>query len=131
MASRVKHMLDDVSQAKETAEGDRETASRELDEARRESYAIRAEAREIAGSERERLLDEARAEGEALIERTHCEIAQSVEHARETLRGDLAALAVEVAEKVLRSELTDEQQRKATTVYLEEATTAWSGGHGH
>lgn len=119
-AEGVKDMLDDVSQAKEAAEADRETATRELDAARGESYAIRAQAREIAGSERERMLDEARAESEALVERTQREIAQSVERARESLSEQTGLLAIAMAEKLLRSDLSDEQKRKATTVYANE-----------
>jgi len=119
-AEGIKNTLDEANSAKETAEADRGAARDELDEARRESYAIRAQAREIAGSEGERILNEARAEEEAIIDKAQREIAQSVERARESLRDQTGALAIEVAEKLLRADLTDEQKRKATMVYANE-----------
>jgi F-type H+-transporting ATPase subunit b len=120
-AETIRNTLEDANNAKTSAEADREQARHDLDEARRESYAIRTQAREIAGSERARIIDDARAESEQIIDKTQREIAQSIERARESLREQTAALAIDVAEKVLRGELTDEQKRKATTVYLDEA----------
>jgi F-type H+-transporting ATPase subunit b len=119
-AKGIQNTLDEAREAKETAETDRATARHELDEARRESYAIRTQAREIAESEHARILDGARAEAEQVIAKTQGEIAQSVELARESLREQAGTLAVQVAEKLLRSELSDEQRRKATMVYLDE-----------
>lgn len=122
-AEGIKQTLDETQERKTEAETDRAEAERELNDARRESYEIRTQAREIAGSERERILDGARAQSELIVEKTQRELAQSVELARELLRERTAELAIDVAEKVLRGELTDEQKRKAATVYLDEATS--------
>jgi F-type H+-transporting ATPase subunit b len=119
-AASIKQSLDQARETVAEAETDREHARHELDEARRESYAIRTQAREIADGERERILDGAKAEAEQVIAKTQREIAQSVELARESLRERAGTLAVQVAEKLLRTELSDEQRRKATTVYLDE-----------
>lgn len=120
-AEGIKKTLDEASVAVENAQTDREAAARELDDARRESYEIRAQARTIAQGERERIIDGARVESEQIVSQTQREIAQSVEQAREALRERVGTLAIDVAEKVLRGELTEEQRRKATTVYLNEA----------
>ncbi len=119
-AEGIRHSLDEARETKAVAEADRQKAQHELDEARREAYEIRSQAREIAEGERERILDGARGESEQIIEKTQREIAQSVELARESLRERAGALVVEVAEKVLRGELSEEQRRKATAVYLDE-----------
>jgi len=120
-AAGIRGSIEKARETQAAAETDREQARHEIDEARRESYAIRTQAREIAEREHDRILDGARAESEQIIEKTQREIAQSVERARESLREQTASLAIDVAEKVLRGELTDEQKRKATTVYLDEA----------
>lgn len=122
-AQGIKHTLDEAQERKTAAEADREQAERELNGARRESYEIRSQAREIADRERERILDGARADSELVIEKTQREIAQSVELTRESLRERTAELAIDIAEKVLRGELTEAQKRKAATVYLDEATS--------
>jgi F-type H+-transporting ATPase subunit b len=120
-AKTIKHELDEARATRTEAEADRKDAQHELDDARRESYEIRTQSREIADGERERILDGARGEAEHVTEKAKREIAQSAELAREVLRQHAGALAVEVAEKVLRTELSAEQKRKATTVYLDEA----------
>lgn len=119
-AESIKQSHNRARETEAAAETDRHEAQHELDQARRESYAIRTQAREIAQAEHERILDGARAEAEHVIERTQREIAQSAALAREALRERTATLAIEVAEKVLRGELSDEQKRKATTMYLDE-----------
>ncbi len=120
-AKTIKHELDQARETRTAAEADRTDAQQELDSARRESYEIRTQSREIARGERERILDGARAEAEHVVEKAKRDIAQSADIAREALRERAGALAVEVAEKVLRTELSAEQKRKATTVYLDEA----------
>jgi len=119
-AEGIKESLEKTRETETAAEADRQAAQHELDEARRESHAIRAQGREIAEGERERIIERARGESEQIIEKTQQEIAQSVELAHESLRERTGALAIQVAEKVLRGDLTDEQRRKATTVYLDE-----------
>jgi len=111
-AEGIKQTLNEAQERKTAAEADRE------------SYEIRSQAREIADRERERILDGARADSELVIEKTQREIAQSVELTRESLRERTAELAIDIAEKVLRGELTEAQKRKAATVYLDEATSS-------
>ena len=120
-AEGIKRTLDEAHQTNALAEADRQAAQDELDGARRDSYEIRTQSREIADSERDRILDSAKGEAEHVIEKAQREIAQSADLAREVLRQRAGALAIDVAEKVLRAELSDEQKRKATSVYLEEA----------
>jgi F-type H+-transporting ATPase subunit b len=120
-AKTIKHELDQARETRAVAETDRKDAQQELDSARRESYEIRTQSREIARGERERILDDARGEAEHVVEKTKRDIAQSADIAREALRQRAGELAVQVAEKVLRTELSTEQKRKATTVYLDEA----------
>ena len=118
-AARIKQELDEAQATKTEAQTDRQEARDELDEARRESYAIRSQSREIAEGERGRILDGAKAEAALVIERAQREIEQSAEVARAALREEVGTLAIRVAEKVLRGELTEEQKRKVTTTYLE------------
>jgi len=119
-AAGIQQELDEAQATKAEAQTDRQAARDELDEARRESYAIRSESREIAGGERERILERAKGEAAHVVEQAQREIEQSAEVARAALREEAGTLAIRVAEKVLRGELTEAQKRKVTTVYVDE-----------
>lgn len=86
----------------------REQAEQILDQARRRSNQMIEEAR-----------DNARLEGERMIEHARGEIDQQLNRVKEELRAQLAALAVEGAERILESSVDEQKHRKM----LEELAT--------
>lgn len=79
----------------------REQAEQILDQARRRSNQMIEEAR-----------DNARLEGERMIEHARGEIDQQLNRVKEELRAQLAALALEGAERILESSVDEQKHRK-------------------
>jgi F-type H+-transporting ATPase subunit b len=80
-------------------------ASEQLRQAREEASKIIEQARQHANQMIEQAKNEARAEGERLREAQKVEIEQDVNRAKETLRGQVATLAVAGAERILGSSI--------------------------
>ena len=93
----------------DTAKRDLEQASQQAEEikkdARREAQTILDQARNQASTMIEAAKDEAREEGERLKAAGVAEIEQESNRIRETLRADVAALAVQGAERILESSI--------------------------
>ena len=80
-------------------------AEEELTRAKEEAAQIIEQARQRANQMVEAAKDEAREEGERLKEAAQAEIEQEVNRAKEALRSQVAALALNGAEKVLESSI--------------------------
>ncbi len=80
-------------------------AEEELVKARAEAAQIIEQARQRSNQMIEDAKGEARAEGERLIEAARSEIDQEINRARESLRRQVAALALQGAEKVLEERI--------------------------
>jgi len=80
-------------------------ASDQLRQAREEASKLIEQARAHANQMIEQAKNEARAEGERLREAQKVEIEQDVNRAKETLRGQVATLAVAGAERILGSSI--------------------------
>ena len=87
--------------------------ARLLEEARREHSAILREAAEVKG----RIMDEARAkarlEAEKMVADAKRQIEAEKESALRDVRREVALLSVEIAEKILREELSDENSQRS------------------
>ena len=84
-----------------------------MDQARREQAAILKEATETKARIVADAKAEARAEAEKLIADAKVQIAAEKESALRDVRKEVALLSVQVAEKVLRQELSDEDSQRA------------------
>ncbi len=80
-------------------------AEQQRAEARAEAARIIEQARQRGNQMIEDAKDQARAEGERLLQAAQAEIGQEVNRARENLRRQVAALAVQGAEKVLEDSI--------------------------
>lgn len=102
--------------AAERAEKDlalaQDRATDRLREAKEEAQKILEQARHQAGQMIENAKSEARAEGERLKEAQRAEIEQEVNRAKEQLRGQVAALALAGAEKVLGASVDANRHRE-------------------
>lgn len=123
LQSREKFIRDSLEQAKE----DRETAEARLKEYTERLETARAEASEIveegkrdAEAVRQRIEDEAREESERMVERARREIELAKEGAVRELYTLSARLATDVAERVIRRELSAEDQQRLISQAIEE-----------
>jgi F-type H+-transporting ATPase subunit b len=110
------------------AEGRLAACRRQMDELDHELEGIRASVRAQAESERDRLLAEAR-EAAGRIRRDAVAAAeQEVRRAREDLREEAAALAVELAADLLRTEVTDADRTRLADEFVARVERAPAAG---
>lgn len=91
--------------AEESLAAAREEAETALSEARDEAQRIVNQARGQAAQMLEQAKQDAEAQGERIKEAAAQEVEQEVNRAREALRGEVAALAVAGAERILRASI--------------------------
>jgi F-type H+-transporting ATPase subunit b len=108
-----------IKQQLAEAEAAREEAKRQLAElegrlraAQAEAQATRERVLREAAELRERLTAEARQEAARLVETAQTEIAHATRQARTELRAEVGALAIEVAEHLIRRSLRDEDHQR-------------------
>ena len=95
--------------------------STEYDDAKRESYSIREQAREIAEREKERIVQSGRDAYEETVARAKKDMELELGRAKDNLRRMLGELGVDIAERILQEDLSEEQRNKATSDYLDAA----------
>jgi F-type H+-transporting ATPase subunit b len=108
----IKKSLDEAQAARTEATRQQEENTVRLKTAYAEAAAIREQALKEAAEEQKRLVDAARAESQRMIESAKAQLDADVRKAREELRREVGALAVGVAEKLIRKSLRDEDHRR-------------------
>ncbi len=106
MAERQKKISDGLNAADRAArdlELAREKVSQELREAKQQAAELIDQANKRASQIVDEAKEEAREEGQRLIAQAHAEIEQDRNRAKEALRGEIAALAIAGAEKILET----------------------------
>ena len=108
-----------IAQQLAEAQAARETAQRELGAmeeriraAHADAQALRERALREAGELRERLSAEARQEAARLVEAAQAQVGQEVRRARAELRSEVGVLATQIAERLVRKSLTDEDHQR-------------------
>jgi F-type H+-transporting ATPase subunit b len=108
----IKKSLEEAEAARADAERQREENEGRLRAAYAEAAAIRDQALKEAADEQRRLVEAARAEAQRLVEGARAQTESDIRRAREELRREVAELATQVAEKLVRRSLRDEDHRK-------------------
>jgi len=108
----IKKSLEEAQAARAEAQKEREEHAAKIQAAHAEAQAIRAAALKEAGDEQRRLLESAREEAARLVASAKAEMAQDVRRARQELRQEVSDLAIQVAERLIRKSLRDEDQRR-------------------
>ena len=111
-SSAIKKSLDEAQAARAEAARQQEENAARLKTAYAEAAAIREQALKDAGEEQRRLLEAARAESQRMIESAKAQLDADVRRAREELRREVSDLAVDIAEKLIRKSLRDEDHRR-------------------
>ena len=97
-----------------------DSAKEELEKARAKAHAIKNQAQQIADGESENIVKNARREAEELLARAKKETETELGQAKDELQRKTGLLAVEISERLLRSNLSDDQKRLATATYISE-----------
>jgi F-type H+-transporting ATPase subunit b len=117
-SARIAKGLEDA----EAAERDRQLAQSEreaaITEARKEAQALLARAAKIAEDTRAETVAEAKAAAEKLIARAREEITAERDKAMSELKAQVADLALDAASKLVRSEMNTETQRRLVDQFL-------------
>jgi F-type H+-transporting ATPase subunit b len=123
---RIRKGLEDA----EAAARDRELARTEREaavaEARKEAQELIARGTKIADDTKREIVAEAKAEAEKIAERAREEIAAETERAMAELRAQVADLALDAAGRLVRSEMNQTTQRRLVEEFLAE-TPAGNG----
>jgi F-type H+-transporting ATPase subunit b len=93
----------------------------ELEHARQEAAKAMAEAKRRASDREQELMAAAKAEAERERQRARAEIEQAVRSAREALRRDAVALAVQISERVIQREFTPADQQRLLAEFERQA----------
>jgi len=108
----IKKSLDEAQAARAEAAREREEHAARIQAAHAEAQSIRAAALKEAAEEQHRLVEAAREEANRLVTSTRAELTQEVRQARQALRQEASDLAVQVAERLIRRSLRDDDHRR-------------------
>ena len=125
---RIRSSLDEAEKAKTDAETLRADYQRQLGEARSESARIVEEARQQADAVRRDLTQRAEAEAQDLRRRNAEQLEAERARVLGELRGQVAVLAVDAAERVVRANLDSEANRRLVEEYISNLSSAGNGG---
>jgi F-type H+-transporting ATPase subunit b len=119
-SARIKKGLEDAETAsKRAAEMEQEFEQRMV-EARKEGQEIIAQATQMSEKARQDILETAREESRAQIEKAKDEIARERELAMAELRQQVADLSLTISEKVIGEALDEQSQRRLIAEFLEQ-----------
>jgi F-type H+-transporting ATPase subunit b len=125
---RIRNSLDEAEQAKTDAESARADYQRQLSEAKGEAARIIEEARQQADAVRRDLTQRAEQEAQELRQRNAEQLEAERARVLGELRGQVAVLAVDAAERVVRANLDSEANRRLVEDYITNLGTVGSGG---
>lgn len=85
---------------------------------KQERQELIAEGRKEGESERQRIVGAAREEAEKIVERTRGELEAAAEKVRRDLRAEVGGISVELAEKILRREISEQDHEELVNDFL-------------
>jgi F-type H+-transporting ATPase subunit b len=118
--SKIQESLETAERAKAEASEQKEEHKKQLAEARSEANRIIEEARGQAEQVKKDLVEKAESEAKQIVERAHEQIEAERNRTVQELRGTIADLSIELAEKVVGRSLDDKSQRELVDNYISE-----------
>ncbi|MFW6192927.1 MAG: F0F1 ATP synthase subunit B [Gemmatimonadota bacterium] len=118
--AKIQDAIDEARRDREEARRILEEHREKLAEARREAREILEEGREAGERLREDILDEAREEQEKLLERARREMERERERLRDEIREEAVEISIAAAERLIRSELGSDENRRLVRDYVAE-----------
>ncbi len=104
--------LEEAQAARAEAQREREEHAARIQAAHAEAQAIRTAALKEAADEQHRLVAAAKEHADRLVATARAELAQDVRQARQELRQEVSDLAIQVAERLIRKSLRDDDHRR-------------------
>lgn len=108
----IKKSLEEAQAARAEAERQRQQHAAQIQASLAEAQQIRATAMKEAGEEQRRLVEAARAEAAKLVESAKAEMDQDIRRARQQLRQEVGDLAIQIAERLIKKSLRDEDHHR-------------------
>jgi len=108
----IQKALEESQAARAEAARQQEENATRLRSAYQEAASIREQALKEAAEEQRKLVEGAQAEARRLVETARAQTEADIRRAREELRREVAGIAVDVAEKLVRKSLRDEDHRR-------------------
>lgn len=118
-SDRIKTGLEDAEKASRRAAEMEQEFERRLAEARKEGQEIMSQATQMSEKARLEILEKAREEARAEIEKTKVEIVRERELAMADLRQQVADLSLTISEKVIGETIDESKQRQLIAEFLE------------
>jgi F-type H+-transporting ATPase subunit b len=119
-SARIKKGLEDAELASQRASAMEQEFEKRMVEARKEGQEIIAQATQMSEKARQDILDKAREEARAQIEKAREEISRERDLAMAELRQQVADLSLVISEKVIGATLDDQRQRQLIAEFLEQ-----------
>lgn len=116
----IRKSLDDARQARHELEQVKTEAARLLSEARAEANGIVSRTRSDAAAFAEELRVKARADADALVKRAEKQIEMQTSRAMENIRRETVELSVAIASKILRRDISKEDNERLMSETLKE-----------
>ncbi|HCY1795911.1 TPA: F0F1 ATP synthase subunit B [Staphylococcus aureus] len=113
--------IDDAEQAKLNAQKLEEENKQKLKETQEEVQKILEDAKVQARQQQEQIIHEANVRANGMIETTQSEINSQKERAIADINNQVSELSVLIASKVLRKEISEQDQKALVDKYLKEA----------
>ena len=113
--------IDDAEQAKENAQKLEEENQKTLKEIQEEVQRILEDAKVQARKQQEEIIHEANVRANGMIETAQSEINSQKERALADINNQVSELSVLIASKVLRKEISEQDQKDLVEKYLKEA----------
>lgn len=108
----IKKSLEEAQAARAEAERQRQQHAAQIQAALAEAQQIRATAMKEAAEEQRRLVEAARGEAAKLVAGAKAEMDQDIRRARQQLRQEVGDLAVQIAERLIKKSLRDEDHHR-------------------
>ncbi len=117
----ISYALEDAKRAREEVEMTEQKRRRVEEEARKERDNILKEARQMRDDILKEARESAQKESDRMIEQANKQIQKQRQEAKHEIRETIGRLSIDIAEKVLKEELSDtERQKKIVNSYLSE-----------
>lgn len=119
-ASDIEKAMADAAAAKEEAEAKLKEVTQKLEALAEEAGNLKKEMEADSSAEKDRLIAQAEDAAKRISEQVQVTASQELLKAKAALRKEAAALAVELAEKLIKDSITDDDRKRLVDEYLKE-----------
>lgn len=105
--------------AKKAADADKEQYAKLMADAKEETARIISRAEKQAQAKGESIVDDARREAQAVREKADRDITREMAQAKGELQGEISAIAMELAEKIIEKEISREDHARLIDEFIE------------